>query len=216
MPFKMDTGPQVSAISEKIYQKLKEVKLKKPSKALYGPAGHLLNVIGQFTADLSYGQRHAKQRVYVVRDLQANLLGLPALIALQLLCRVNTVTKSASNNDIIKHFPQVFEALATLVRSTPFVSNLMLSPTPCTRHAISPSLYVRKSKTNSNRMEAMGVITKVTEPTPWCAGMVVVPKRSGDVRICVDLKPLNESVLREMYPIPQVDETLAQLAGAAQ
>ena len=30
----------------------------------------------------------------------------------------------------------------------------------------------------------------------WCAGRVVVPKKSGDVRICIDLKPLNESVLR--------------------
>ena len=63
-------------------------------------------------------------------------------------------------------------------------------------------------------MEAMGVIEKVTEPTPWVAGMVVVPKKSGSIRICVDLKPLNESVQREVHPIPKVDETLAQLAGA--
>ena len=40
------------------------------------------------------------------------------------------------------------------------------------------------------------------------------PKKSGSVRICVDLKPLNEGVLRETYPIPPVDDTLAQLAGA--
>ena len=33
--------------------------------------------------------------------------------------------------------------------------------------------------------------------------------------IYVDLKPLNESVKREVHPIPRVDETLAQLAGAA-
>lgn len=63
-------------------------------------------------------------------------------------------------------------------------------------------------------MEAMGVISKVEEPTPWCAGMVVVPKKSGTIRICVDLKPLNESVLREVHPLPRVDETLAQLTGA--
>ena len=63
-------------------------------------------------------------------------------------------------------------------------------------------------------MEQMGVISKVSDPTPWCAGMVVVPKKSGQVRICVDLKPLNESVLREVHPIPKVDDTLAQLAGA--
>ena len=43
---------------------------------------------------------------------------------------------------------------------------------------------------------------------------MVVPKKSGGVRICVDLKPLNESVLRETHPLPDVDETLAQLTGA--
>ncbi len=60
----------------------------------------------------------------------------------------------------------------------------------------------------------MGVISKVDEPTPWCAGMVVVPKKQGKVRICVDLKPLNENVLHEVHPMPIVDETLAQLTGA--
>ena len=66
-----------------------------------------------------------------------------------------------------------------------------------------------------NRMESLGVISKVSDPTEWCAGMVVVPKKSGDVRICVDLKALNESVMRETHPIPKVDDTLAQLSGAA-
>ena len=63
------------------------------------------------------------------------------------------------------------------------------------------------------RMESMGVISKVDTHTPWYAGMVVVPKKLGEVRICVDLKPLNESVLREVHPIPSVDETLANLLG---
>ena len=50
--------------------------------------------------------------------------------------------------------------------------------------------------------------------TQWCAGMVVVPKKDGKVRICVDLKPLNASVKRETHPLPKVDDTLAQLSGA--
>ena len=58
-------------------------------------------------------------------------------------------------------------------------------------------------------METLGVIAKLDEPTDWCAGMVVVPKRSGDVRNCVDLKPVNESVLREVHPPLKVDKTLA-------
>ena len=32
--------------------------------------------------------------------------------------------------------------------------------------------------------------------------------------ICVDLKRLNENVLHEVYPLPKVDQTLAQLSGA--
>ena len=60
----------------------------------------------------------------------------------------------------------------------------------------------------------MGVTSKMNEPTQWCAGMVVVPKKSGEVRICVDLKALNDNEIREVHPIPTVDETLAQLAGA--
>ena len=70
-----------------------------------------------------------------------------------------------------------------------------------------------KVKQELERMEKLGVISKVDKPTIWYAGMVVVPKKSGDVRICIDLKPLNESVLRETHPLPGVDETLAQLTG---
>ena len=44
--------------------------------------------------------------------------------------------------------------------------------------------------------------------------MVNVPKDSGAIRICVDLKPLNENVLREIHPIPKVETTLAHLSGA--
>ena len=63
-------------------------------------------------------------------------------------------------------------------------------------------------------MEAEGVISKVNEPTPWCAGIVAVPKKSGAVHICLDLKRLNQSVMQEVYSLPKVDETLAQLSGA--
>ncbi len=39
-------------------------------------------------------------------------------------------------------------------------------------------------------------------------------KPSGASRICVDLKPLDVSVMREVHPIPNVDESLAKLSGA--
>ena len=63
------------------------------------------------------------------------------------------------------------------------------------------------------RMESLGVISKIDIPTQ-CAGMVVAAKKNGDVRICVDFQPLNKWVLREVHPLLKVDETLAQLSGA--
>ena len=33
------------------------------------------------------------------------------------------------------------------------------------------------------------MISKVDVPIPWCAGIVVAPKKDGKVRICVDMKP---------------------------
>ena len=63
-------------------------------------------------------------------------------------------------------------------------------------------------------MESLGVISKIDIPTQWCSGMVVAAKKNGDVCICVDFQPLNKWVLREVHPLPKVDETVAQLSGA--
>ena len=59
-----------------------------------------------------------------------------------------------------------------------------------------------------------GVISRVGQPTDWCAPMVVTTKRIGKVRVCVDLSKLNEYVKRENHPLPAVDTTLRRLAGS--
>lgn len=55
-----------------------------------------------------------------------------------------------------------------------------------------------KVREELSRMEPLGVISKVDQPIEWCTGMVAIPKKSGAIHVCVDLKPLNESVLREV------------------
>ena len=77
-----------------------------------------------------------------------------------------------------------------------------------------PSPNAIKSTMRTTVHARFGSISPVEEPTPWCAAMVVVPKDCGAVRICVNLKPLNKNVLREVHPMPKVDNTLAQLSGA--
>ena len=64
-------------------------------------------------------------------------------------------------------------------------------------------------------MESLGVISRVEEPTEWCAGMVVVPKKDKEsVRLYGDLTGFNVYVCREKYILPSVDQSLGMLAGA--
>ena len=68
-----------------------------------------------------------------------------------------------------------------------------------------------KVRIELNRMENLGVIRKVNEPTDWCHPMVIVNKKDGNLRICIDLTKLNSGVKREFYQLESVEETIAKL-----
>ena len=161
--------------------------------------------MGQFTQLIEHKQTKATQQIFVVKGLQRNLLGLPAIESLNLVRRVDTAVMG--DTDVEKAYPKVFRGLGTLGK--PYTIKLKEDAIP---HALYTSRRVplalrEKVKRELTRMEKLGVISKVEEPTAWCAGMVAIPKSNGDLCICVDLKPLNESVLREVYPLSSVDET---------
>jgi len=210
----MDTGAEVTAISEQTFNNLRGITLTKPSKILHGPTGRTLKVLGQFNGTLSIDNEQLSEPVYVIRGLRTNLLGLPAIAALNLISRINATSTGTEELDWLAQYPSLFKGLGNL--GEPYSIKLREGAEP---HALYTPRRVpipmrARVKEELDRMERAGVISKVTEPTPWCSGMVVVPKQSGTVRICVDLKDLNESVLRETHPIPGVDDTLAQLSGA--
>ena len=102
----------MTVISENTFSTLSDVKLKKPTKALYGPTKLPLKVVGQFTGCFQYQSIFCKLHVFVVKDLKINLLGLPAITALNLLARVQHI--SDSKEVITKRYPKVFHGLGTL------------------------------------------------------------------------------------------------------
>ena len=51
------------------------------------------------------------------------------------------------------------------------------------------------------RMESLQVVSKIDEPTTWCAEMVIGSKNASEwIHICVDFWPLKDGVLREVHP----------------
>ena len=79
VPFKVDTGAEVTVISEDQWKSLQISEVKPPSKTLHGPDNKPLDVRGELHVTLSYRGRKCSQPVLIVKHLQHNLLGLPAI-----------------------------------------------------------------------------------------------------------------------------------------
>lgn len=58
------------------------------------------------------------------------------------------------------------------------------------------------------------IIERVEGPTTRASPVVVAPKLSGDIRLCVDMRCANEAIIRERLAIPTVDEVLEKLNGS--
>ena len=119
-------------------------------------------------------------KVYVFRRLHGPLLGIPAIEALGLVQRVSSVS-----DDITQLFPKLFQGLGKLEGN--YKMKLCEDAGPFSLTPRRVEILLPKVKAELERMQALGVISRIEEPTDWCAGMVVIPKQSGEVRICVDL-----------------------------
>ncbi|MCO5577579.1 hypothetical protein L7F22_031410 [Adiantum nelumboides] len=72
--------------------------------------------------------------------------------------------------------------------------------------------YAKKVKEEiDNRLKA-GFITKVAN-SDWLFPIVVVPKKNGKLRVCVDYRKLNAQTIKDPFPLPFTDMLLDEIAG---
>ena len=50
--------------------------------------------------------------------------------------------------------------------------------------------------------------------SPWASSIVLVKKKDGSKRFCVDYRKLNDITIKDAYPLPRIDDSLDQLSGA--
>jgi hypothetical protein len=72
--------------------------------------------------------------------------------------------------------------------------------------------YKEKVKIELDRMLQVGIIEPVEE-SEWISPMVVEDKKTCEIRICVDLRKMNDACLHDPFPTPFTDEVLDNVGG---
>ena len=51
--------------------------------------------------------------------------------------------------------------------------------------------------------------------SPWASGIVMVKKKTGELRFCCDFRPLNDVTVKDAFPLPRIDESLSRIGNTS-
>ena len=89
-----------------------------------------------------------------------------------------------------------------LMEQTPFKERYRCIP---------PHMY-HDVRAHIQEMLDIGAIHK--SHSPWASAVVLVWKKDGGLRFCIDLRKLNEQTTKDAYSLPRIDKTLDSLQGS--
>ncbi len=79
------------------------------------------------------------------------------------------------------------------------------------KYRLNPN-YVTTVKQDIDKFLVVGFIESIEEAT-WFSPIVVVPKKNGKLRICIDFIKVNVAIKKNSYPLPFTYEVLNTITG---
>ena len=79
------------------------------------------------------------------------------------------------------------------------------------RHRRIPPSMIEEVRNHIQQLLAAGIIRR--SESPWTSNVVLVRKKSGELRMCVDYRQLNARTIRDAYALPRPEEILESLGG---
>ena len=234
--FQVDTGAQCNVIPLALYKKAcKDPKLVRatPVKTtIQAYGGTTLPVVGKVIIRVWRGDFRCKLDCKLVDNPNIRpLLGRKACLGMKLVSYLDNdelhkpITGNStvytlngqspiSKEQLIAQHPKVFnEGVGQLEGKYHIRLDHRVDPVQHAPRRVPVALRDQLKETLEGLVQ-QDIIAPVTKPTPWISSMVVVPKKNGTLRICLDPKDLNKAIQREHYPLPTIEDIATRLHGA--
>ena len=189
-----------------------------------------LPVLGTTECVVRYGSQATVAKFYVIDVCDTSLKPLISLPLCKSLGLLSELVKDSQPHSLASVSPDVHSGTQAIVNE--FADKGLFSGVGCIKNfeykikidetikpvsqsarRLPPALHGQIEK-ELNELCKRGVIKKVTEPTDWCAPIVVAKKRSGQLRICTDFRSINPAIITPHFQIPTFDELAAKVSGA--
>lgn len=233
--FLVDSGVQCNVIPLGIYKKatkdkaLKHVTSAQMRITAYG--GATLPVVGTVLLQVWRGDFHCRLACKLVdrKDIHP-LLGRKACIGMRIVSYLDNdqinqpqtgdtsiyaIEKPGpqSIEQLVEKFPTVFSKGVGLLEGKYHIRlDDSIEPAQHSPRCVHVPLWELLRRTLSDLIQ-QGIVAPVQEPTQWISSMVLVPRKNGTLRICLDPKDLNRAIMREHYPLPTIEEVATPLHG---
>ena len=211
--FKLDTGAEASVLPLKVFNCLRDKPmLSNTTTKLSAYGGSLLAPIGTCVLECRGKFATSAVRFFVVSKEVQPILGLKDCTSLGLVQRVHTIQVPDLSKEMIQvEFPDIFKGLGNIGK---YRITLKENAIPVIHQARRVPHSLRdKLKRSLDANLKCGVLQKVDEPTDWVHNLVIVEKKNGTLRLCLDPRDLNKVIKREHYRIPTAQEISSKLAG---
>ena len=211
--YKLDTGSQVNLLPKSAYLRLRQKPQLHPANVkLTAYNGTSIPVAGKCILNLLNHDHVNTPTLFIIAETNSvPIIGLSTCQKLNLVTRVMTV--ECKYSDLINEYSDCFGEIGSLSKLHHLTVDSTFTPVIQAPRKI-PFALRNKLKVELDRMERLGVISKVNGPTDWVSNLVLVEKSSGQLRVCLDPRDLNKAIKRHHYQLPTAEDIIARTAGA--
>jgi len=208
---KLDSGAEANVMSiDTLKEFIQNPQLESTNTVLTSYTSESSRPLGKIVLPIQHHNKQYQISFFIVNQCTSTLIGLPACKQLDVLRRVDTLSKAP--NTILDQYSDVFCGLGC------YPGEYHIAVDPSVMPVVNPPRRVPlsvqpKLKQKLDSLVKTGVLMKRDEPTDWVNSLLIVEKKDKSLRLCLDPRQLNLAIKREHYVIPTADDIISRLHG---